>query len=198
MSLVVALKHNGVVYMGSDSLACYYDTKYYLTNPNSYRIFKVKGCDNMLMSLDGRIVEQNVARCTYLVPEAVSIKGNIDFEFMVNEFVPNLLEAFNERHILKCNDNQYECDSDMIVAYKDSLYKIFNDGAVLEIDDFAVIGTGIEEALGSLMTSSNIEDPKERLLLALKAGLRDKKRIAYPLIITNTCDCEFEIITEEE
>ena len=196
MSLIVALKYNGVVYIGSDSLACYYDTKYYLTNMNNYRIFKVKGCDNMLMSLDGRIVEQNVARCSYLIPETVAIKGEIDFEFMVNEFVPNLFNLFDERHILKCNDNQYECESDMLVAYKDSLFKIFTDGAVLEMDDFAAIGTGVDEALGSLITTEGIDNPKERVLLALKAGLRDKKRVAYPLIISNTSDCEFEIISD--
>ena len=78
MSLTIALKHKGIVYIGSDSLASRYGTKHYLTNPNNYRIFSVKGCDNMLMSLDGRILENNVARCNYLVPEAIAMKGDID------------------------------------------------------------------------------------------------------------------------
>jgi len=192
MSLTVALKHEGVVYIGSDSLACRYDMKHYLTNPNSYRIFQVKGCDNMLMSLDGRIVEHNVARCNYLVPEAVAIKGEIDFEFMVNEFVPHLFELFDERHILNRKDDDYSCESDMIVAYEDKLFQIFNDGAVIECDDYAVIGCGVEEALGSLITTSDIKDPKERILMALKAGLKNKTKVAYPLVISDTKTCEFE------
>ena len=197
MSLIVALKQNGVVYMGSDSLACRIGTKHYLTNPNNYRIFKVKGCENMLMALDGRIVENNVAKCSYLVPESVALKGDIDFEFMVNDFVPHLFDMFDERHILKRDDDMYECESDMLVAYEETLFEIFNDGAVLEIDDYAAIGSGDEEALGSLMSTTDIEDPKERILIALRAGLRDKKRVAYPLIISNTADCEFEVIEEE-
>ena len=195
MSLTIALKHEGIIYMGSDSIACR-DVKHYLTNPNSYRIFPVKGCDNMLMSLDGRIVEHNVARCNYLVPETVAMKGEIDFEFMVNEFVPHLFDLFDDRHVLKCKDNDYSCESDMIVAYRDKLFEIFSDGAVVECDDYAAIGSGVEEALGSLLTTSDIKDPKERILMALKAGLANKIRVAYPLVITNTETCEFEIIEE--
>ena len=196
MSLTIALKHKGIVYIGSDSLASRYGTKHYLTNPNNYRIFPVKGCDNMLMSLDGRILENNVARCNYLVPEAIAMKGEIDFEFMVNEFVPHLFDLFDNRHLLKHKEDDYICESDMIVAYKDKLFEIFADGAVVECDDYAVIGDGVEEALGSLLTTSDIIDPKERILIALKAGLGHKTRVAYPLVITNTETCEFETIKE--
>ena len=196
MSLTVALKHDGVIYMGSDSLAYRRGVKSYLTNKNSYRIFPVKGCDNMLMSLDGRILEHNVARCSYLVPEIISIKGGIDFEFMVNEFIPHLFEIFDDRNLLSKQDGQVHCESDMIVAFSDKLFGVFTDGAVIEYDDFTAIGEGIEEALGSLVTTCNIEDPVERVLLALRAGLRNKTRVAYPLIISNTATCEFETFDE--
>ena len=67
MSLTIALKHKGIVYIGSDSLASRDGTKHYLTNPNNYRIFPVKGCENMLMSLDGRILENNVSHLNSVV-----------------------------------------------------------------------------------------------------------------------------------
>ena len=84
----------------------------------------------------------------------------------------------------------------MIVAYRDKLFEIFSDGAVVECDDYAAIGNGVEEALGSLLTTSDIKDPKERILMALKAGLTNNNRVAYPLVITNTETCEFETFDE--
>lgn len=150
----------------------------------------------MLMSLDGRIVEHNIARCNYLVPEAVAIKGEVDFEFIVTEFIPHLFDLFDDRHILNKKDDDYSCESNMIIAYQDKIYEVFQDGAVIECDDYAVIGDGDEEALGSLITTSNIEDPRERILMALKAGLKNKTKVAYPLVISDTETCEFDIFDE--
>ena len=197
MSLTIALKHNGVVYMGSDSNLPDLFRKYDLTNPNNYRIFPLKGCDNILMSIDGSLIEQNIARCTFLIPEANAMKGNIDFEFMVNEFVPNLFDIYDQRHILKIKENHYRsCESQMIVAYKDKIFQIFPDGAVLELDDFAVIGDGIDEAIGSLLSTQNIDDPKQRILLALRTCLKYKTEISYPFLITDTDSCQFELFNE--
>lgn len=194
MSLIVALKHNGVVYMGSDLVSYKYGCKHYLTNPNNNRIFKVNGCDNMLMALDGKIVEQNIAKCAYLIPEAVAMKEDIDFEFLVTEFIPNLFELFDCRHILKKGDNEYSCDSDMVIAYKDKLFEVFSDGGVIESDDYVSVGIGDEEALGSLMTTTEVEDPKERILIALRAATNRKSRVSGPFMITDTKTCKFEII----
>jgi len=196
MSLIVALKYKGKIYIGSDSLAIKDDTKYYLINANNRRIFPVKGCSNMLMALSGRLIESNIARCLELVPDAVALKGNVDFEFMVTKFVPKLFDAFNNRNLLNTHDDGYYCDSDMIVAYKNQMFEIFSDGTVLECDDYAVIGCGGDEVLGSLMSTNNIDDPKKRIVLALKAGLRDNNRVAYPIIVTDTETCEFEVICE--
>lgn len=197
MSLTIALKHNGVVYMGSDSNVSDLFRKYDLTNPNSYKIFSLKGCDHILMSIGGSLIEQNIARCTSLIPEANAMKGNIDFEFMVNEFVPNLFDIYDQRHILKIKENHYRsCESQMIVAYKDKIFQIFPDGAVLELDDFAVIGDGIDEAIGSLLSTKNIDDPKQRILLALRTCLKYKTEISYPFLITDTDSCQFELFNE--
>lgn len=197
MSLTIALKHNGVVYMGSDSNVSDLFRKYDLTNPNNYRIFPLKGCDHILMSIDGSLIEQNISRCTSLIPEANAMKGNIDFEFMVNEFVPNLFDIYDQRHILKIKENHYRsCESQMIVAYKDKIFQIFPDGAVLELDDFAVIGDGIDEAIGSLLSTQNIDDPKQRILLALRTCLKYKTEISYPFLITDTDSCQFELFNE--
>ncbi len=196
MGLIVALKKDGIVYMGSDSLVVRYGVKDYLTNPNSYRIFPVKGCHNMLMALDGRIVKHNIAKCSYLVSETTSVKDNINFDFMVNEFVLRLFDLFEERHIINAKDEEYCCSSNMIVAFKDKLFQIFQDGGVVEFDDYIVIGSGKEEALGSLLSTELIEDLKKRILLALKAGLKGKTKVAYPFVITDTNSCKFEIVIE--
>ena len=196
MSLTIALKHNGVVYMGSDSIVCRNGVKHYLTNPNSYRIFKVSGCDNMLMALDGKVVEHNVAKCSSLVPEAVAMKEEVDFEFMVNYFVPNLFEEFDARHLMCKKDDEYHCESDMIVAFKDKLFTVYADGAVIEFDDYSAIGQGYEEALGSLLSTYDIENPKERILMALRAGLANKSKVALPLVLIDTEKCEYEVYEE--
>ncbi len=196
MSLTIALKHNGVVYMGSDSLAHKGGVNFYLTNFNCYRIFKVKECSNMLMSLTGSFVEHNVARCSRLVPESVAQEGKVDFEFMVNDFVPRLFDLFENRHLIKKGNDDYSCNSEMIVAYKDKLFSIFQNGAVIESDDYLAIGDGVEEALGSLLTTAHIDDPKKRLLMSLRAALAKNANTAYPLLLIDTEACEYEIINE--
>ena len=196
MGLTIALKHDGVVYMGSDSLVSKYGVKHYMVSENNYRIFRVKGCKEALMSLDGSLVEHNVARCQSPIPAGEPVRVELNFEYMVNKFVPQLLDLFYDRHILDISDDNYCCQSDMLVAYKDKIFEIYPDGGVLESSDYAAIGQGAVEALGSLFTTRNIDDPKERIKMALMAGMRTSNKISYPLIITDTKTFEFEIIED--
>ena len=55
MSVVVAIKENGRVYMGSDSQVTKGGTRITLKNPNNYKIWRVDGSDNAVMGHVGNV-----------------------------------------------------------------------------------------------------------------------------------------------
>lgn len=55
MSVAVAIKKDGKIYMGSDSQVTLGGTRTTLKNPNNYKIWKVLGVDNCLMGSVGNL-----------------------------------------------------------------------------------------------------------------------------------------------
>lgn len=190
MSVIVALKYKGKIYMGSDSMALRSSAIHYLTNENNRRIFKINGISNTLMALDGPVNESNVLSNSSLIKD----NKELNFEYIVNNLVRDIFDLFDERNLLIKDEDGIRIYSDIILAHKDHLYEIFNDGSVIESDDFLAIGNGKDSALGSLFTTRFNDNPKERIIMAIKASIRDKSCSKYPIMIIDTETCEFEII----
>lgn len=73
---------------------------------------------------------------------------------------------------------------------------IHNDGGVIEIDDFVVIGSGKNEGIGSLLSTEN-DEPRERIIKAIKSSVASDIYVDYPIILIATESQEFEVITEK-
>ena len=84
MSVVVAIKENGKIIMGADSQCTKGGTRRTLSNPNNYKIWKVRDAENCLLGHVGLVREANVIRVAHdLVPEIVQYRGRVDFSFVV-------------------------------------------------------------------------------------------------------------------
>ena len=148
------------------------------------------------MGLVGNKRDANIVKLMRnLVTDYDEFKGEIDFEYVVKSIVPDIRRELRKYEFLSDEDFKY-FDSSFIFAYKDQLYFIGCDGAVIEIDDFIAMGSGSSEAMGSLNSTEELA-PEERIIKAIKACTDFTIHVDYPIIITNTEDCKFDIITRD-
>ena len=196
MSVVVAIKSGDKVYIGADSQVTKGGSRVSLSNPNNYKIWKVKGAKNCIMGHVGAVRNACVIRVMdNIVREIDVLKDNVDYEYVVNYVIPIIIDELKERSYIK--DEVFSgMDSSFIFAYKSNLYIIGSDASVLEIDDYCAIGSGESEAIGSLSTTSKDNNPKERILKAIKASATHDIYVDYPIVITDTKSTEFDIIKE--
>ena len=200
MSVVVAIKKDGVIYMGADSQVSCGGTRSTLSNPNNYKIWAVNDIDNCLMGSVGTLRANNIIKvASDLIPEIVDLKGNVDFRFVVRHFVPHLMDELDDYKVLcKAKDDVPDMAASFLLAYHDRLYSIDHYGSVIEVDDFCAVGSGSCEALGSLLSSVNIEDPVKRIKIAIKPSAAHDIYVDYPIVISNTKDTEYKVYYEKD
>ena len=147
----------------------------------------------------GAVRDANVVRIMGgLVDELTVLHDGVDFEFIVRDIVPSILEQLRDYHYLNGSSSDVfdQMDSDFLFAYKDRLFLINRDGCVIEIDDSIAIGSGSHEAIGSVL-STDSASPKERIVKAIKASAAADIYVDYPIILTDTQSTEFTVITEK-
>lgn len=198
MSVVVAIKEGKKVYMGADSQSTRGNTRITLRNPNNFKIWKVVDSNNCLMASVGNARDANVVR---LIPGIVDdydeFAKRVDYKFVVKYIVPNLVRELKKAGFLK-DENYIELiSSAFLFAYRDKLFLIDRDLCVLEINDYVAIGSGSPEAIGSLLSTEG-DDPKTRIIKAIKASATNDIYVDYPIVLTDTETTKFDIITEDQ
>lgn len=200
MSVVVAIKEGNNIYIGADSQVTKGGTRTTLKNPNNYKVWKVDGAEHTLMAHVGNLRDANVVRLmSGIIDDYDEYCKRIDYRFVVKYLVPEIIKNLRNANFLKGNQDDYLdfMESGFLFAYRDSLFSISTDASVIEVDDYIAIGSGANEAIGSLLSTEK-EDPKTRIVKAIKASAANDIYVDYPIIITNTKDTKFEIVTEKE
>ena len=198
MSVVVAIKENDRIYIGADSQVTKGGTRTTLKNPNNYKIWKVDGSDNCLMGHVGNLRDANIIRLMRnVIDDYDEFYKRVDYRFIVNYLVPEIVKRLKDAQFVKASDNYIEyIDSSFLFAYKDILFYINSDLSVIEIDDYIAIGSGANEAIGSLHSTVG-QDPYKRIAKAIKSSAASDIYVDYPIIISDTETTEFEVITEK-
>ncbi len=200
MSVVVGIKEGKKVYLGADSQVTRGGTRTTLNNPNNYKIWKVDSSKHCLMGHVGNLRDANIVRLMgSVVDDYDEYRNRVDYRFVVKYLVPQIIKNLREANFLKGNDGEYLdfMDSSYLFAYKSHLYVINTDCSVIEINDYVAIGSGASEAIGSLLSTEG-EDPKQRIIKAIKSSAANDIYVDYPIILSDTKDTEFEIITEKD
>ena len=84
------------------------------------------------------------------------------------EIIPSLIEATKNT---PCIDLNGCMAGELIIAYKDKAYSIYNNFVIQEIKDSYALGSGKEVALGSLYTSKKLNiSPEERIAISITAA----------------------------
>ena len=197
MSVVVAIKENGKVFIGADSQVTKGGTRTTLKNENNYKVWRVPNAPHCLMAQVGNLRDANVVRLMQdLVTDYNIYRGHIGFDFVVKKVVPDIVEELTRFGYLKDGKNTEYLDSSFLFAYKDQVWMIGQDKSVIEIEDYVAIGSGADQAIGSLLSTEN-ENARDRIIKAIKASAAADIYVDYPIILTDTKSGEFDVITEK-
>ena len=197
MSVVAAIKHEGKIYIGADSQATKGGSRSTLRNPNNYKVWKVSGSDHCLMAQVGDVRDGNVVRLmSDIVDDYDEYYDRVNYRFVVKYLVPEIVKNLKNYNYVKMNDDYLEyINSSFLFAYKDKLFLINSDCAVIEIEDYVAIGSGAQEAIGSLLSTEG-EEPYSRIVKAIKASAASDIYVDYPIVMSDTDSTEFRIVNE--
>ena len=109
--------------------------------------------------------------------------------------VPRLFGELGQYSLLETERGTH-MNSSFLLASKDQLYEISNDGCVIEVDDFDAIGSGASQAVGSLLTTVG-KSPTSRIISAIKASAANDIYVDYPIVLSDTESTEFTVIEKE-
>lgn len=173
MTCIVAVKQNGIIYMGADS-GCGLDTGETFILETKKIIKK----DNMLLGISGFPRVINLVQYGLIFPVD---ECDDPMEYLVRDFVPSFQKCLESYGFCRCEDGVLHVpDSRILIGYKGRLFQVEANFQVIEtIDDFAAIGSGCQVALGS-MYSSQMKEPQERLELALDSAERYDNMVSSP------------------
>lgn len=161
-------KQKNISWVGADSLG----SNGYTKAINSIgKVFRNEVFQNVVIGGTTTFRHLDLLRYAKNLFEEVDVlKGtNIDHEFMVMKFIPNVIRLFREGII---HEDQKNCGGNFIIAVGGKLFEIQGDFSVLEPSlGICSVGSGEQAAMGSLLTTLHMKmKPEERLLLALEAA----------------------------
>ncbi len=196
MSIVVAYKHNDVVYLCSDSQVSIGRSKESLFNPHNFRVWKILGTNDCYMGGVGTHSEVGRIKSTGgLIRERDLMLNRVNFNYIVNHVDPKIRDTLIEYKLISSEKPYDDISSEYIVVANNKIYSI-EYGSVLESDDFLVVGNGSCEFSSIFKALSDIEDPLERIAKSFKVFSQNNIRFNYPLVLIDTKTSKFTLITE--
>jgi len=191
MSLIVAIKRDGYIYLGADTLTS--NRVYKKTNlENEY--LKIQNIANgILLGTIGLLAQNQQMKVSETFKKIKS--GDLTKEYIVNEVVNPLYQEFRQNGILKSFG--YVFTIELLFAKRDKLFHMDRNGLVTEIEDFILIGAGSgygREILSNIKGDNWYKEIRECLNLASKYT----DTVEKPYIYSNTKTSDIIIGTGEK
>ena len=164
MTCIVALKHEGKIYMGSDSQISCGRQKLI----GECKVFK-KG--TMLIGSAGYSRFQKILRYNFNIPE--HNESLSDIEYLNSVFIDSLRELCDKKQYLRIIESKSEISDTTLIGYNGKIYKMALDFDVSTYDiPYFAIGSGEDIALGSMFSTINITElaPENKIKLAIGAA----------------------------
>ncbi|KAA1237121.1 hypothetical protein FHL81_10810 [Agrobacterium tumefaciens] len=185
MTCIVALQHNGKVYVGGDASAtCTWSL--YSVAGSTPKVFEK---DEMIIGSAGSPREAQIIRHLTTFPRC---HPDVDAtQHIVATVVECIRSSLRTHGALQVTDNVESMESSLIIAFRDQLFDIDGKFSVIQSDrPFTAIGSGRDLALGSLHTS--IAQPEARVQLALEAAEAFNAGVRRPFTIRMFGDVDKE------
>ncbi len=185
MTCIVGLVHEGVTYIGGDSLGSNGHSK---TVRKDQKVFHLKDIKNAVVGYTSSFrMGQLLMYGTGLIDNRDTHEKDIDHQYLVTKFIPNVIKLFEDGGYSKSISGEKKGGC-FLLGYKDKLYQIESDFQVGQSAlYYDACGSGEEFALGSLHSTEGTElTPIERIHKALQAATQFSVGVAPPYTILNT------------
>lgn len=186
MSVIVAVKENGTIYMGADSQTTTGRRKRNGLNETAYKITRLE--NGMLVGFCGKVA----AKQAILSMEDVFVldkEGGINKKHIVKEIVPKLVDKMQ----LIGDEDSGALDVSILLAYKDKLYRITSGLDVLNLNECGRSGAGADFTNWYLFGEKNLSI-RERILKALVASAKRTESVGGPYVLIDTQNQKFEVV----
>lgn len=173
MSVVIAIKDKstGEIVVGCDSQVSCGNNKNKLTG-QSTKIWRYNNLPSIVFGGVGALRDIQLIQTSHdLINELDIYKFNVDYEYCVNKLFTKIWEvlvSFNRVYKDPNGNLSNTIGSQFLLAFADKAFTFDYDGAVMEIDDYLVIGSGQDVAIGVLENNKS-KSPKNRIKEAIKA-----------------------------
>lgn len=198
MSVVVAVRDEGQIWLVTDSQVTSGWTKSLLTSQHSFKIFKKPHGVNV--GGVGSLRDLNIMSTSDVefVSETDILKKCISFKGMVRETVPKMFQELDKFKRLYKDKGIEEMNSQFIIAHEDECFMIHQDGCVIELVDMIAIGSGgdIAESAYSVLRDTDLS-AKEKAIRAVAVSCERDLYVGYPIVITSTKMEGFEVFDGE-
>lgn len=195
MSVIVAVKKDDAIYMGADTQATSSSLKYKTLIETSYKI-KVINNDLLVGIVGNAKVGQFI--CSHSEFFKFDETKGLTKEVLVRDIVPQIYLCLKENKLLEDDEEQkddYSFPCELILAFKDKLFKINDKFVVTNINKFVSIGIGEDFVNYALYNIDYKKEINEQLKQAMKISGKYCPGIGAPFIFINTKDLTF---TKEE
>lgn len=192
MSLVVAYKRNGIVYMGADTQSSKGSTIDRTLNESGFKITRLS--NGILIGVCGRVKghQRIVAQKKWFNVQDGEV---FDKRYIVKNIVPELSVLMKGIKDDKDSRND-SMEVSILIAWRDKMFKIVRNFGVFECDNYAAIGAGDDYSQYELSQIKEEEDVNEGILNALRAGANFDSSVSAPYILIDTKDKEYKVVEE--
>ena len=178
MTCIVGIAQGGDVYIGGDSAAIAIETgsktiisgekvfvkdEYIIGYSGSYRM--------------GKVLQYNIE---YPKVPAWALGAEKLDEFIHLHLVPSIKKQVAEMEL-----DEVTRDAECLIGIRGKIFEFTTQDwfAIHSNDGYAACGSGGDVALGSLYSTSDLEDPKQRLMMALEASSKHNAYVCSPFYI---------------
>lgn len=160
MSVIIALKQQGNVYVGADDKCIIEDN---IQSDDVSKIRQLEDCGTVI-GVAGYYRDFNIIEGIDMIlpPDSILCKT-----FVINNIVPYLYNLYGNSYRVEDDNGIKYFLSEFLIADRDHIFSIGCDGAVQEHKKYAVLGSGCNFVRGYFDTISDWSDPYKLIETAI-------------------------------
>ena len=197
MSVIVAVKHNGAVYMGADSQTTYGNEVKKNSVIESER--KITKLNNGL--LIGGVGNASIIRRIVNSKDIFTVPSEgLSKKYIVTQIIPILFKFLDEKQLLSDKDEEDDDDEELcsmhcsfIIAHNDKLFYINRRLGVWENSKFCVAGSGGAFAFPYLSAFDDCGDVNGQLLNAMRGSAKHDAAVSGPYVFIDSRNLVYTI-----
>ena len=196
MSVIVAIKKNGRVYMGTDTLtSCGEQKKNFFAQGNR----KITRFENGILL--GGVGKMHNAQLLFAHSEIFTVPedGNMTKRYVVENIIPKIFDLYREHDMGEKEEGEPRLlGGAYVLAYKDKIFLIDSDFDVTVLEHYVSVGSGADLTRAGLaeLDAEDVSDSEmieNRLLELLRISASYVKSVGAPFYLIDTENLEYKL-----